>query len=108
MVWQSDFSFEDYGLEEDGIVAVLYCHNCGTIAEFYTKLEETGEQEMKKKMILNPNKKIVESICKRLEITGGYCPCIPEQNEDTICPCKDFRENQYCHCTLYVEDTEGI
>lgn len=59
---------------------------------------------MAKKMILNPNEKAVAAIRKRLEITGGYCPCISEQNEDTICPCKKFREEQECCCTLYVEE----
>lgn len=58
-------------------------------------------------MILNPNQKVVESIRKRLEITGGYCPCLAEKTEDTICPCKDFREKQVCHCSLYVNDKEN-
>lgn len=41
-------------------------------------------------MKLNPNVKVVEAIQKRLIITGGYCPCIPqnEWSEDTICLCK--------------------
>lgn len=59
---------------------------------------------MAKKMVLNLNEKVVAAIRKRLEITGGYCPCISEQNEDTICPCKKFREKQECCCTLYVEE----
>lgn len=44
MVWQSDFSFEDYGLEGEGIVAVLICSSCNTRADFYTSFdEEQGE-----------------------------------------------------------------
>ena len=41
-------------------------------------------------MKLNPNEKVVEAIRKRLIITNGYCPCIPQDqwNEDTICLCK--------------------
>ena len=56
-------------------------------------------------MILNPNEKIVNAIKKRLEITNGQCPCISEDEwtEDTLCPCKVFRENQYCCCCLYVK-----
>ena len=32
---------------------------------------------------------------------NGYCPCAVIQNEDTKCPCKDFREQKepgLCHC----------
>lgn len=56
----------------------------------------------KHNMQLNPNEKVVEAIRKRLVVTGGYCPCITEQNEDTICPCKKMREEGKCCCTLYV------
>jgi hypothetical protein len=61
----------------------------------------------------NPNSKVVESIRKRLIITGGQCPCVSEEcwDEDTRCICKDFSEKDtpgFCHCHLYekVEDTE--
>ena len=56
-----------------------------------------------KKLVLNSNEKIVEAIKKRLVIRDGYCPCRVEENEDTICPCKDARENGHCCCKLYVE-----
>lgn len=53
---------------------------------------------------LNQNQKVVEAITKRLRQNDGYCPCdqgdVPE--EDTKCPCKAYREAQYCCCTLYV------
>lgn len=55
------------------------------------------------KMILNPNEKIVTAIRKRLIITEGYCPCLAERSEDTVCPCKAFRVEQHCCCSLYVE-----
>lgn len=56
-------------------------------------------------MILNPNKKIVNAIKKRLEVTGGQCPCVPKTQwcDDTLCVCKDMRENNICHCGLYVK-----
>ena len=38
MVWGADFSFEDYGMEGDGIVITLICPNCNASAEFYTKI----------------------------------------------------------------------
>lgn len=55
-------------------------------------------------MKLNPDEKIVQAIRKRLKVTEGQCPCIPQPqwSEDTICPCKDMRENKECHCGLYV------
>ncbi len=61
-----------------------------------------------KKTKLNPNQKIVEAIRNRLATTNGQCPCVPQEQwtEDTICPCKDFREHGECHCTLYVEDKD--
>lgn len=37
---------------------------------------------------------------------GGYCPCLIEQNEDTKCPCKEFRETGKCDCGRY-EIVEG-
>lgn len=36
MIWGSDFSFEDYGIEGEGIVAILHCPNCNAVAEFYS------------------------------------------------------------------------
>lgn len=37
---------------------------------------------------------------------GGYCPCAVEQNEDTLCPCKEFREgtDEVCHCGRYRKE----
>ena len=37
MIWQNDFSFDDYGYEGDGIVAVAICSKCGTYAEYRTE-----------------------------------------------------------------------
>lgn len=36
MVWQGDFSFKDYNLEGDGVVAKAICSKCGTEAEYRT------------------------------------------------------------------------
>ena len=53
---------------------------------------------------LNPNIKIVNAILKRIEANGGECPCQNpgKTKEDRTCPCKEYRENDICHCTLYV------
>lgn len=46
-----------------------------------------------------------------VEANDGYCPCEIWQNEDTKCPCKNFRDQTEpgeCHCGRYekveVED----
>ena len=35
VVWDNDFSFEDYGLDGDGIVHACHCSNCGARIEYY-------------------------------------------------------------------------
>ena len=57
----------------------------------------------KHNLILNPNEKVVTAIRNRLQITKGYCPCVPEQTQDTICPCKKMREDGKCCCNLYIK-----
>ncbi len=45
-------------------------------------------------------------ILAALEKRGGYCPCSIDQNDDTICMCKEFREQTTegpCHCGLYIK-----
>ena len=53
-------------------------------------------------MILNPDKEHRKKILLELKDTGGYCPCMIEQNEDTKCMCKWAREEDTCICGLYV------
>lgn len=47
LIWSSDFSYENYGLEDEGIVSVLTCPNCGAIWEGYLDL---GEEVKNKKI----------------------------------------------------------
>ena len=56
------------------------------------------------KMKISPDQKIVNLIIKGLEKKGGYCPCLIEKNEDTICPCKDVRETYECRCGLFIKE----
>lgn len=56
------------------------------------------------KMVLNPDKQAVKQVREGLKMRNGYCPCLVLMNEDTKCPCKDFREDKKCHCGLYVEE----
>ena len=60
---------------------------------------------------VNPDKEIVDTIREGLKRTGGYCPCVREQSEDTKCMCKQFKEQikdpnfeGYCHCQLYYKE----
>lgn len=50
--------------------------------------------------VLNDLKRNKEKYGKR------YCPCSIIRNEDTICPCKEFREMEEgtCHCQLYSKE----
>jgi len=52
-------------------------------------------------MVRKPN---TDDILIALINNNGYCPCKFEQNDDTKCPCKEFREKGYgeCSCGLYV------
>lgn len=58
---------------------------------------------------LNPNEKVVKVITKRIAVCNGECPCDNpgETIEDRLCPCKEYRENDVCHCQLYVKTTES-
>lgn len=56
--------------------------------------------------ILNPNDKVVNAILKRCELNGGHCPC---HNTDAgtdfdICPCRRYREEDVCCCSLYIRN----
>lgn len=63
---------------------------------------------MKLKIVLNPDKTLVNKIKSRLKENSGYCPCSIIQNEDTKCMCKDFRQQTIeglCHCGLYKKES---
>lgn len=62
------------------------------------------------KIIINPNKDIVAEVDRQLEENlkeygHRYCPCSLIHNEDTICMCKEFREQEegMCHCGKYIK-----
>lgn len=56
--------------------------------------------------MLNPNDKIVKAIVNRIRINEGECPCHNPglTREDRLCPCKEYRENDVCHCQLYIKE----
>lgn len=43
VIWDSDFTYEDYGYEGDGLVQVCHCTNCG--AEIYYLISDNEEIE---------------------------------------------------------------
>ena len=43
VVWQSDFSFEDYGMDGEGIVHVPKCGNCGATIEYFIPMSVESE-----------------------------------------------------------------
>lgn len=44
VIWDSDFSFEDYGIEGEGIISVCHCTNCGARIEYYVSCEPEEEE----------------------------------------------------------------
>ena len=49
-----------------------------------------------------------ERVIKAINKKDGYCPCVPDMNPDTLCPCKTFREESKCHCNLFKQELETI
>lgn len=64
------------------------------------------------KIKLNPDKTLVKEIDDKLKenkiIYGKrYCPCSLVKNDDTVCPCKEFMENETlteCHCGKFIRE----
>ena len=43
LVWDSDFDFDDYGYEGEGIVHVCHCTNCGADVEYRVGFDKEDE-----------------------------------------------------------------
>ena len=63
------------------------------------------------KVIQNPDTKTYAAASVAVYNNGGFCPCLIDRNDNTKCPCKEFREQiadpdftGYCHCLLYYKD----
>ena len=59
----------------------------------------------------NDDRKIVDAIREGLKKKDGHCPCRLQMTEDTVCMCKEFRDQiadpnfeGYCHCRLYYKE----
>lgn len=70
-------------------------------------------------MKFTEDKELRDEIIKQLQENKkkygkSYCPCVNPQfyNEDSICPCKDFRENvsigKECHCGLWIKEEKDF
>ena len=57
------------------------------------------------KIIVNPDKELVDIIRQKLKENNGYCPCRLHKTEETKCICKEFKEQDSgeCHCGLYIK-----
>lgn len=40
VIWGNDFTFEDYGIEGEGIIHELSCTNCGAQITYYVREDE--------------------------------------------------------------------
>lgn len=46
VIWDSDFTFEDFGYEGEGLVQVCHCVNCGAEIEYRIPLPTNEEDEV--------------------------------------------------------------
>ena len=46
VIWDADFSFDDYGLEGEGIVQVCHCQHCGAEIHYIIRLDEKDIEEV--------------------------------------------------------------
>lgn len=45
VVWDNDFSFEDYCEEGEGVIHALHCTHCGALIEYRIPLDKLQEEE---------------------------------------------------------------
>ena len=68
------------------------------------------------KIILNPDKNIVEIAKQQLKEADGNCPCVlpPFRTNETRCMCKTFKDQVKagipgeCYCGLYLAIDETL
>lgn len=56
-------------------------------------------------MLLNDKNPELDEILDKMKDNEGYCPCSLAKDQDTKCPCKEFRETQQgvCHCGAFIK-----
>lgn len=45
VIWDADFSFEDFGYEGEGIVQICHCENCGAEIEYRIEIKEEEQDD---------------------------------------------------------------
>ena len=45
VIWQNDFSYEDFCMEGEGIVQVCKCGNCGADIYYYISFNDEEKEE---------------------------------------------------------------
>lgn len=45
VIWDSDFTFEDVGMEGNGLVHFCHCANCGARIEYYISFDAEADEE---------------------------------------------------------------
>lgn len=58
--------------------------------------------------MFNPNDSAREHLLNALLQGGGYCPCQPKKDRDTMCPCRNYRVDGKCICGLYVKIPQSV
>lgn len=58
------------------------------------------------KIIPNPDTDKYAEATVAVYNNGGFCPCLWDKNDNTKCPCKEFREQEesgFCKCERYMK-----
>lgn len=58
------------------------------------------------KIFPSPDKELKKELDEAIKINEGYCCCATVKNDDTKCPCKEFREQtdvDFCHCGRFYK-----
>jgi ferredoxin-thioredoxin reductase catalytic subunit len=58
--------------------------------------------------MFNPKDAAREHLLQALLQGGGYCPCQPQKDRDTMCPCKNYRVDNKCICGLFVKVPQSV
>ena len=58
--------------------------------------------------MFSPNAKARGQILMALLKSGGFCPCQVTKDRDTMCPCKNYRQNGVCVCGLFVKVPQEV
>ena len=58
--------------------------------------------------MFNPKDEAREHLLTALLQSGGFCPCQPQKDRDTMCPCRNYRKDGKCICGLFVQVPQTV